>query len=109
MSDLLWFIRRPPVAITLVLFLFSLVVFLMRDYKAAEIISNMEITSDGKHTIVVEAGIELEAFHMERLQSHGTMLKVDGRTVRLRAVSYENLNWLARQPWIDAIEIWDGV
>lgn len=100
-------ILHPSLAVTMIVLVFSLVTFVKRDFKAAEILASFEMVPEKKHTIMVEVGIELEAFHMERFQSHGKMLKVDANKVYLRAVTSKNLDWFAHQPWINAITVWN--
>lgn len=106
MNKLRW-ILQPSVAVTISVLVFFLITYLNRDFRAAEMLSNFEIASQKKHTIIVEVNIELEAFHMERFQTHGTMLKVESNKIYLRAVSSKNLDWFAHQPWISTISVWN--
>ena len=106
MNRVRWFLQ-PPVFVTLLVLAFVLTVFVSREIKANKILSALAFTTDTKHTIIVEADIELEIFHMEKFQQYGRMLKVDGSKVYLRAVSTKNLEWFARQPWVKTISPWD--
>ena len=53
--------------------------------------------------VAVELGVTPEQFHMARLQRWGTMVGAQGRVVRLRGVSPDNLQQIARQSWVQAL------
>jgi hypothetical protein len=53
--------------------------------------------------ISVDLGVTPEQFHMSRLQKWGTMVGAQERSVRLRGVSSDNLQQIARQSWVQGI------
>lgn len=53
--------------------------------------------------ISVDLNATPEQFHMSRLQKWGTMVGASERSVRLRGVSPENLQLIARQSWVESI------
>lgn len=54
--------------------------------------------------VSVELGAVPEQFHMSRLQKWGTMVGAQGRSVRLRGVTPDNLQRIARQSWVQGIQ-----
>ena len=53
--------------------------------------------------VSVDLGVTPEQFHMSRLQKWGTMVGAQERSVRLRGVSPDNLQRIARQSWVQGI------
>jgi hypothetical protein len=53
--------------------------------------------------VSVDLNATPEQFHMSRLQKWGTMVGAQGRSVRLRGVTPDNLQQIARQSWVQGI------
>ena len=53
--------------------------------------------------VAVDLNASPEQFHMNRLQTWGTMVGAQGRRVQLRGVTPDNLQHIARQSWVQGI------
>jgi hypothetical protein len=59
----------------------------------------------GRFAVDVELGFAPERFHILRLQKHGRIAGTDGHVVHLRGVAPAGVDALAREYWIEHIDV----